>query len=286
MEIFCWNGDWGLPSIDIGCLHVSAFAKFAEVPVTIKPSKVPFVKYSVKQFPILKKDDGQYVCGEEDILKYFGSIQCQPDLGVLPEQYADVVAFKALVMHKLHPCVAYYLWLDSRNFAEFSRPAYAKACVFPLNFVIPGRYYKSALRYINGTTTHVNMTLDELGEELHLEAQDCINLLSNYLGDKEFFFGNRPTSFDALIFAYLAPLVKAKFANTKLQNYVNACENLVKYVSRILSRYFQKEVEGKTDTSKEKEKHESEHDWIMPVAGASIVMLMYAAHIGLLLSKS
>ena len=52
----------------------------------------------------------------------------------------------------------------------------------------------------------------------------------------------RPTSFDALLFAYLAPLVKANLANTKLQNHVKACENLVKFVGRIITRYFPPET--------------------------------------------
>ena len=48
-----------------------------------------------------------------------------------------------------------------------------------------------------------------------------------------------------MIFAYLAPLIKAKFASTKLQTHVEACDNLVKFVSRILVRYFKEETKDK-----------------------------------------
>ena len=60
----------------------------------------------------------------------------------------------------------------------------------------------------------------------------------------------RPTSFDAMIFAYLAPLVKAKLASTKLQCHVKACDNLVKFVCRILVRYFKEETKDKDGQGK------------------------------------
>ena len=60
----------------------------------------------------------------------------------------------------------YCLWMDSRNFTEFSRPLYAKKCIFPLNFIVPGRIYNDALDYINGTKLHADKTSDVIGEEV------------------------------------------------------------------------------------------------------------------------
>ena len=62
----------------------------------------------------------------------------------------------------------YCLWMDSRNFTEFSRPLYAKKCIFPLNFIVPGRIYNDALDYINGTKMHADKTSDLIGEEVLL----------------------------------------------------------------------------------------------------------------------
>lgn len=35
MEIYCWGGDWGLPSIDIDCLHVLVSAIYASFRISI-----------------------------------------------------------------------------------------------------------------------------------------------------------------------------------------------------------------------------------------------------------
>jgi len=65
------------------------------------------------------------------------------------------------------------------------------------------------------------------------------------LADKEFFFGQSPSSLDAVVFAHLAPLLKAPLPSAALQNHLKACPNLTRFVSRILQRFFPKEIQGK-----------------------------------------
>ena len=42
MEICIWSADWGLPSVDFGCLSMIAYAKFSGAPVNIKETNSPF----------------------------------------------------------------------------------------------------------------------------------------------------------------------------------------------------------------------------------------------------
>ena len=60
----------------------------------------------------------------------------------------------------------YSLWVDSRNFTEFSRPLYAKKCAFPLNFIVPGRLYKSSYDFLQVTKLNASKTTDVIGEEV------------------------------------------------------------------------------------------------------------------------
>lgn len=68
--------------------------------------------------------------------------------------------------------------------------------------------------------------------------------MSTRLGDREFFYGQEPNAIDAIIYSYLAPLLKAPLPNPVLQNHLKACTNLVKYVSRISQRYFKNEYQS------------------------------------------
>lgn len=68
------------------------------------------------------------------------------------------------------------------------------------------------------------------------------NRYSNFLFSPLFTFS--PTSLDALVFSYLAPLVRVPFPSNTLQIHCKACENLVMFCSRILQRYFPQDPQG------------------------------------------
>merc|ERR1719461_758854 len=73
---------------------------------------------------------------------------------------------------------------------------------------------------------------------VHKNAEECLNMLSERLGEENFFFGQAPSSADALLYGYLAPLLKAPLPNPTLQNHLKASVNLVSFVVRITQSYF------------------------------------------------
>ncbi|NXE84541.1 MTX1 protein, partial [Cochlearius cochlearius] len=74
--------------------------------------------------------------------------------------------------------------------------------------------------------------------QLYRDAQECLTLLSQRLGSQKFFFGDSPASLDAFVFSRLAPLLKAKLPNGKLQQHLKSLQNLCNYCTSILSLYF------------------------------------------------
>ncbi|NXG39201.1 MTX1 protein, partial [Dromaius novaehollandiae] len=73
---------------------------------------------------------------------------------------------------------------------------------------------------------------------LYRDARECLTLLSQRLGSQKFFFGDSPASLDAFVFSRLAPLLKAKLPNGKLQQHLKSLQNLCNYCASILSLYF------------------------------------------------
>ena len=140
-------------------------------------------------------------------------------------------------------------------------------CLFPtiFQFYYPGQYENRAKELIAAlykeeedyevieTAVRFNATFENciyqviiLPLQVYKQAMECITMLSVKLGDKEFFYGQTPCSLDAVVFAHLAPLLKAPLPSAALQNNLKACTNLNRFVSRILQRYFSKDVQGKT----------------------------------------
>ena len=114
--------------------------------------------------------------------------------------------------------------------------------------MFPGLYYpnkfeKDAVTLIESIHGHFGEA-GEIGNDTLVEtnvyknAEECLTMLSNRLGEQQFMFGRSPSSLDAVMYGYLAPLLKAPFPNNSLQNYLKACGNLVKFVVRISQNYF------------------------------------------------
>ncbi|KZS01464.1 putative Metaxin-1, partial [Daphnia magna] len=83
--------------------------------------------------------------------------------------------------------------------------------------------------------------------------------LATKLGEKEFFFGQSPSPLDAVVFAHLAPLLKAPLPSAALQNHLKACTNLTRFVGRVLQRYFPKEIKDQEQAERKITKQESEY---------------------------
>ncbi|XP_068740405.1 metaxin-1-like isoform X1 [Montipora capricornis] len=281
MEVRAWSGDWSLPSIDTRCLEVLAYAKFAGCPLKVdrcnNPWKSPLGEgsllclnpsyYSAKgkhfigqsleevqvpltervqrpywEFPVLRSG-GDVVTTTSKIMDYFRRKNFNADYHLNAKQGADTLAFVSMVHSKLYPAISYTFWMDESNYTKLTRPWYAKRLPFPLNYFVPGKMSRQKRSQIcEGAYSQETDNL-QLENKLFKDALECFKFLSTILGDKEFFFGDRPTYLDAVVFANLAVICKAPLPNNKLHNYLQGYENLSMFFGRVLQRYFPPETE-------------------------------------------
>ncbi|XP_010131272.1 PREDICTED: metaxin-1, partial [Buceros rhinoceros silvestris] len=131
-------------------------------------------------------------------------------------------------------------WVDAKNYVEHTRKWYAETIPFPLNFFLPNCMHKQHLERLQLMWGDDGYMEDEekLEKELYRDARECLTLLSQRLGSQKFFFGDSPASLDAFVFSRLAPLLKAKLPNGKLQQHLKSLQNLCTYCPSILSLYF------------------------------------------------
>lgn len=119
-----------------------------------------------------------------------------------------------------------------------------------------------------------------------------MTLLSTRLDDSLYFLGCQPTVLDAIIYSYLAPLLKAPLPNPALQNHLKACTNLVKYVSRISLKCFEREYydyeQQKAKDNSQKIRRDSENEFpnkrrnqLLAGLFAGVAMIGYALSNGI-----
>ena len=143
---------------------------------------------------------------------------------------------------KLKPALLYAFWIDAKNLTELTRPWYAKKLGIPQCFYYPGKYAAHAAAVIESRAgiDAEDVHRPDVESSVYREAQECLTILSRRLGESDpYFFGKAPSSADAIMYGYLAPLLKAPLPNpTPLQAHLKACGNLVSFISRISLNYF------------------------------------------------
>ena len=143
---------------------------------------------------------------------------------------------------KLKPALLYAFWVDSKNLTEMTRPWYAKKLGVPQCFYYPGKYTSHAEAVIESRVgvSAEDVHRSDIESAIYREAEECLTILSRRLGETDhYFFGKAPSSADALMYGYLAPLLKAPLPNpTPLQAHIKACNNLVSFVTRVSLNYF------------------------------------------------
>lgn len=238
MELYCWAGGWGLPSVDLDCLAVLTYTRFTGAPLKVHKITNPWRSPS-GTLPALRTTQGQIISVPCKIINQFRKEKFNADYDLSAREGADTLAFLSLLEEKLLPVLIHTFWVDAKNYVEVTRKWYAEAMPFPLNFFLPGRMqrqYMERLQLLCGE--HRPEEEEQLEKELYQEARECLTLLSQRLGSQKFFFGDSPTSLDAFVFSYLALILQAKLPSGKLQVHVRALPNLCAYCTHILSLYF------------------------------------------------
>merc|ERR1712013_800842 len=232
----------------------------------------------------LRTTDNTDITKSHDIVNHLKRTGFNLDAALKGEAVSDVVPFRALIEEKLLPAVLYTLWMDAENYSAVTHQLYAKSCQLPLNFIVPVRMQK---REEEGV-------VDEKTVESALIAPACrvVAELSEYLGAKEFLFGDTPSSLDALLFALLAPLTKlTKLNSNKLRSELKKSINICQYIDRILKNNFKSEpstypsassAEGSSPdeaSASDSELFDWKYDVVLPVSVAGIVMASYAINV-------
>lgn len=290
MELYCWKGGWGLPSVDLDCLTVLTYAKFSGAPLKVHKLSNPWRSPS-GQLPALKTPQDGVVFQTSDIITHLRKQKYNADYDLSAKEGADTLAFISLLEERLLPALIHSFWVDGKNYVELTRRWYAETIPFPLNLFIPNRMHKrhlERLQLIRGESWREED--EEVEKQLYTDAQECLTLLSQRLGTHKFFFGDSPASLDAHIFSHVALILSVKLPSPRLQTHLKSLGNLCQYCASILSIYFTRDgetfprISPKTPTAESPEYEEEPNkrrNQLLSVAAGLLAMVGYAVLSGI-----
>lgn len=151
---------------------------------------------------------------------------------------ADMKAYMSLVNIVLQNAELYVSWCDKTTLAEVTKPRYISVLPWPVNHVICWQKKSSILKKLKSVDWQ-NKSLGSVYEEVN----NCCHALSERLGEQKFFFGDKPTELDAVVFGHLFAILTTPLPDNRLSSIVREYQNLLDLCRRIDIQYFQKRTE-------------------------------------------
>ncbi|KAF9180697.1 hypothetical protein BGZ51_006046 [Haplosporangium sp. Z 767] len=228
-------------SFDVDSLKWMAYLKFNKIEFDIRPAFEPNMSPS-GTLPFLALPNGSLITTEgfESFIQENKAEDAAAKLSF--DEATEAVAFINLAESKVHSALVYTLWFEAAHFQTTTRQHYFGHHK-PLLTMILAYLEKSRI------VSSMLLTRSQIDrEQIFEEAVAAIDALAVQLGDKdEYFFGkDKPSSLDAVVFAYLhVILTTPRIRNVEdagrsgeLARIVRKHENLFRYSQNIWNKWF------------------------------------------------
>lgn len=221
---------WEVPNLSPFCVKVETYLKLAGLPYEVvhaippgaPKGKLPFID-----------DDGERVADSGLIIDYLRRTYGDSVDGHLaPAERAVSAAMQSLIEDHLFWSFMYARWAKrDRNWLENKRAIFGgmPPVVRDLVGVIARRRIRSQI-WGQGMGRHAESEIYELGRK-------DLDALSDFLGDRTWFMGDRPTTLDALGFGLLANIVWVPI-ESPLKEHVKSLSNLTAFCERLRARCY------------------------------------------------
>ena len=221
---------WGLPNLGQFNVKVETYLRMAELPYEIVETlplnapkgKLPFIE-----------DKGNKIPDSSFIIEYLKQEYGDPlDKHLSAEQKAIALAMQRLLEEHFYWVGMYSRWQYSEQNWQINK----RAIFSPLPALIREIVAIFTRKSINKQIYGHGMARHSTEEVFHLGQLD-LQALADFLADKPYFMGDRPTSLDASAFGMLintlAPPIESPAKDFALQQ-----DNLSAYCNRIMNQYY------------------------------------------------
>ncbi|KAI9100605.1 hypothetical protein DFS34DRAFT_648523 [Phlyctochytrium arcticum] len=229
LELYTWGPAYNLPSFDPFCLTAETYLQFISADWVVNECNNPDVA-PTGELPMLRDGPFEPVVGSRNIIRYLKKKVLDLDEGCPVKQKIDTASYTSLVEDKLYDALLYNWWLDAKNVNTSTKPTLSKALRGIAGFRIPTQLQRRA---------EFRLKAYKSKEEVYRMARECYAALACKLGDQSYFFGQEPSSLDAVVFGHLALHCVPNLAEPTLFSIITfEYPTLYAYCDRIRTRYF------------------------------------------------
>ncbi len=227
------RGAWGLPNVSPACMKLETWLRITGVPYERAPLDIANAPKG--KVPYIIEQDGTRIGDSTLIVEHLKAARgTDPDAGLSAEQRAVATAFRRMLKEHFYWVIIHERYKDERNW-----PQYRQLIIGMLD-CLPEEHRAA------GTDQYRKMFLEQLqaqglgrhsAEDVHRLGKEDLVAVSDYLGAKPFFLGERPTTVDATLYAYVGSMLGMGL-DSPVKDFGRSRENLVRYCQRMHERFF------------------------------------------------
>lgn len=221
-----FQGGWGLRSLSPFCLKAEAMLTLAGVAFTVQPPSGP-PKTRTGKLPALEATPGTLIEGSDAIADWLRDTRgIDLDQGMSAAERATALLLRRTIEEHLYFHLVSARWIDDAGY-RMAMPAYFGHLPPVVRDLAPlmlrGGVKKSVRGQGIGRMTSARQ---------HVRLNEDLDALSTLLGDRDWFFGDRPTTTDAIAYAFIGN-VDAQPEPSVLRDAVRARANLTGHAQRL-----------------------------------------------------
>ena len=233
IKLFTYGPRFGLADLSPFVLKVDVYMRFAKINFETKADYRNSRKAPKGKLPFIS-DENEIIADSEFIICHLEEkFAVELDSKLTDKEKSIAYLLGKSLDENLCWYLVYSRWASNDTWS-YIKKAYFSSMPFPLSIIVPTVARKEVLKtlYKQGTGRHSKKQVLALTER-------TLSALSLTLGDKEYFFGNEPSTFDATAFGFLAQFICVPI-NNEANNVAHSFTNLVEYCDRILGKYYPK----------------------------------------------
>lgn len=184
--------------------------------------KVPFIKA------------GRLIVSEFDpIVNFIKAKGFNLNKHLKPDDLADMKAYITLAESVLANAELYLTFVDEIVWNEVTKTRCGSSFSWPLSVIIPRMKRQQYWKILKANGWAIK-TRHQIWEAV----KGCCSTLSEKLGEQEYFFGDKPTELDAIVYAHLYTIITTKLPFEEFGIIIQGFKNLKNFVRRIDANYF------------------------------------------------
>jgi glutathione S-transferase len=224
---------WGLPNTSPACMKLETWLRLTGIPYELAP--LDMANAPKGKIPYVVQEDGTRLGDSTLITEYLKARHgVDPDAGLSAEQKAIALAFRRMMKEHFYWVVIQARYKDERNWPTYRQLLMEQLDGFPAEQrpAIADMYHKLITDQIHqqGLGRHT-------ADEVYRLGTEDLRAVSDVLGDKPFFLGEKPTTVDTTLYAYMANLLETP-VQCATKDFGLSRKNLVAYCQRMRARFF------------------------------------------------